>query len=215
MEDLTGQRFGRLVVIGLSSENHKGRSWSCHCDCGLVVRIWESHLVRVGIRSCGCLRPMLARTGRSQNPNYRIWQSARSRCSNPQNKSYPDYGGRGIEMCARWAGDFELFDEYVRNELGPRPSEDHQLDRINNEGNYEPGNIRWATRSENMINRRNVKVRDVLVLQQQVEDLLVDVGIARLERDCALNQLHDESDRVLWLERRIEAMRRELEQHDS
>ena len=88
-------------------------------------------------------------------PEYRIWLSMNDRCRNPKNKQFCDYGGRGIRVCDEWQGPcgFEMYSRHIES-LGPKPSEKHSLDRIDNNGNYEPGNIRWATKKEQQRNKR-------------------------------------------------------------
>jgi hypothetical protein len=89
-----------------------------------------------------------AASGRT--PEYNAWVSLNQRCKNPKNPRWKDYGGRGVTVCARWRDSFEAF----LADMGPRPSSEHSIDRINNDGNYEPGNVRWATRAEQYANRR-------------------------------------------------------------
>lgn len=155
MRPTPGMRFGKLVikerVPGLKS---KSTIWRCDCDCGgSIVTTWDC--IRRKTRSCGCLyfgRQNNLTHGLTQTNEYRIWAGMQQRCSNPNRPEYPNYGGRGIRVCERW-GDFELF----LGDMGPRPGLEYSIDRINNDGNYEPGNCRWATKSEQQSNRRVCK----------------------------------------------------------
>ena len=94
------------------------------------------------------------RHGLSNSPEYRIWAGMKSRCYNPKHESFRHYGARGIKVCDRWLHDFLAF----LQDVGSRPSPNHSLDRIENDGNYEPGNVRWATPAEQLINRRRWSV---------------------------------------------------------
>lgn len=135
--NLTNQTFGRLTV--LCQVGHEGGrvSWYCKCSCG-GFKIIDSKALRTGkTASCGCLRGTHKRS--KTDPLYRVWTSMRERCNNPKTKAYKRYGARGIKVCARW-DDFEMFIK----DMGPRPV-GHSIERNNNDGDYEPGNCRWAT----------------------------------------------------------------------
>jgi hypothetical protein len=150
--DLTGQRFGRLVVLARGANvivcGCSRVTWLCLCDCGKEKPVFGAHLRNGDAKSCAC--GLLGFThGKSRTPEYLAWQSLNYRCNNPNNASFPDYGGRGISVCERWS-DFPNF----LSDMGTRPSPLHSLDRIDNDGNYEPSNCRWATAQEQQRNKR-------------------------------------------------------------
>jgi hypothetical protein len=161
--DLTGQRFGKLLVLEYDRE-HK-RRWKCQCDCGNIAYAAQTGL-RCGDRiSCGCNRKGNANNGtRHRRLESYAYYGAKKRCVNPYSKSWKDYGGRGIKFL------FTSFQQFLA-EIGPKPTPKHQLDRINNDGHYEPGNIRWATPKENANNRRCSKPRTPPPLLALMEDV--------------------------------------------
>lgn len=157
--DLTGQRFGRLTVIERAPSAGRHPRWLCECECGASIVAYGSNLKRGRTQSCGCLHRegaaamMLARRThqRTRTPEWWTWQSMKQRCLNPNHAAYRHYGGRGILIHPAWIRSFEAFYAYV----GDRPSPNHSLDRIDNDGNYEPGNVRWATIVQQNNNSRN------------------------------------------------------------
>lgn len=154
--DLTGQVFGRLTVVGLGpSEVGRRRQTLCRCECGDMVGVQAGSLRGGRTLSCGCLRREVTRDrmrthGMTGSAEYTIWIGMRARCRNPQDEAYSRYGGRGITVCAAWG---ESFEQFLRD-MGQCPT-GLTLDRINNDGNYEPGNCRWATYTQQSRNRRS------------------------------------------------------------
>jgi hypothetical protein len=157
--EMTGRRFGRLVVVRLLERRGKSAYfWECRCDCG-IVKGFDGHSLRRGhVQSCGCLKRDLdrmkmvthgdSRAGRV-TPEYRAWRGMKSRCYRTTIKCYPYYGGRGIRVCDRWLTSFENF----LADMGRRPSSQHSLERKDPDGHYEPSNCKWATKEEQMKNR--------------------------------------------------------------
>lgn len=161
-QDLTGRRFGRLVVKEPVRRDHGCIVWLCTCDCGASADVKAIKLTTGRTSSCGCFRRensarMLFRHGGAGTPEHLAWQQMRRRCCKPGSKSYGDYGGRGITVCDKWMNSFEAFFA----DVGKRPSPGHTLDRIDVNGNYEPGNVRWATKIEQANNTRANRVLTV------------------------------------------------------
>lgn len=154
---MIGQRFGRLVIVQevWSNPKHHSRKFLCKCDCGTEKEILKSNIIRGKSISCGCFRAEKTgnqtRThGLSKTTTHLAWENMRRRCFDPRNKAWHNYGGRGITICERW-GKFANF----LADMGVKPFDSAQIDRINNNGNYEPENCRWLTPSENCRNKRD------------------------------------------------------------
>lgn len=156
--DLTGQRFGRLIAIdrapNIKDNGGSWTAWLCKCECGAVVTVRTGCLRRGDTQSCGCLRSeIITKHGGSASPEYWVWHAMHQRCENPKHESYRNYGARGITVCERW----REFADFIAD-MGPRPSPGHSIDRLDNDGPYEPGNCQWATKPEQGRNRRPAKV---------------------------------------------------------
>lgn len=176
--EMVGQKFGCLTVVSREPRARGQAYWRCVCDCG-GEKVTAGQSLRIGATtSCGCLRPDRSRknatrhghaaTGK-ETPEYKAWNSAIQRCTNPNNKSFPHYGGNGIKVCKRWRQSFEAF----LADMGPRPSSNHSLDRYpDRRGHYEPGNVRWATQDQQSENRDFARGANHGAAKLSVEDVL-------------------------------------------
>lgn len=142
-------RFGSWTVIKEAGKRGKNITWLCKCDCGTERDVMGGHLRHGKTKSCGCQMPkgsshVRFKHGMSETPEFKTWLQILTRCTNPNFKQWADYGGRGIKICDRWKSNFAAFLE----DMGPKPSPRHSIDRIDVDKGYEPGNCRWATPTE-------------------------------------------------------------------
>lgn len=131
--------------------------WSCVCDCGKVKTVHRGALLKGSTKSCGSFTCRPGITGNSLRPEYNPWYSMIDRCR-PDHRVAANYYARGIRVCDRWSGEFGF--ENFLSDMGPRPGKGYSIDRINNDGIYEPGNCRWATAKQQIDNRRKVACLD-------------------------------------------------------
>jgi hypothetical protein len=156
--EIIGRKFHRLLVLESAGRSaNKSILVRCRCDCGAVKVVRLCALLRSEIKSCGCLRRELSASqkstlthGCSHSPTYASWAAMKFRCTNPNHVAYKHYGGRGISVCPSWSNSFANF----LADLGERPV-GFTLDRINPDGNYEPGNCRWVSPKIQGNNRRS------------------------------------------------------------
>lgn len=163
----TGQRFGRLSIVKevepyVTPKGQSFRKFECKCDCGNIKNVVLSDLRKGNTSSCGCIHKeifsnVITKHGLRYHPLYETWKGMKQRCSNPNHQDYIDYGGRGITVCNRWRNSFSNFLE----DMGEKPSPEYSIERRNNNEGYDPENCYWATKSEQMKNRRPYKINKV------------------------------------------------------
>lgn len=194
-----GARFGFLTVVGAPKISLRSASIPCMCDCGVEILAPAQKLIQRHIRSCGCRRRGVVIHGeangvaKSTTKEYRAWRGIIARCVG---KGHPRYAGRGIGVCEEWRKDFGVFLAAV----GRAPTSLHTIDRIDNDGGYEPGNVRWATRQEQSDNRPVTSWMTIKGVRKTVAAWAEDTGIpyttllGRFKREGA----HDGILRKRW-----------------
>lgn len=180
-----GQRFGKLTVLEPFVQGKIATS-RCLCDCGTTKDIARSSLANGATQSCGCIwRNMIQHNhpmqkhgcakGRRLTKEYALWEGIKNRCYNTRVQSYRNYGARGITVCERWMDSFDAF----LSDVGYAPSRSHSLDRIDNNGNYEPGNVKWSTPSQQARNKRTNRLVTFNGVTKCVAEWCDQLGLSR------------------------------------
>ncbi len=181
--EMKGKKFGKMTVLQFAGINkHRRYLWKCLCECGAMIVVPGNALRSGNTASCGCHNRKKSIThgeSRTGSREYKAWAEMLSRCRNPDRECYKNYGGRGIKVCDRWLS-FENF----LHDMGRKPSVKHSLDRFpNNDGDYEPGNCRWATKKEQDTNRRQTRLLELNGKTMCLKDWARSVGMS----DCLLS----------------------------
>lgn len=183
VKDLTGQRFGYLLVIRFAEMGKDSHSrWVCRCDCGMEKIILRVNLGR-GTKSCGCHRRERNTThGLYGTVEHKSWANMLMRCRNPNIPDAKHYVLRGITVCDRW----RKFENFIAD-MGPKPSPKHTIERIDNDGNYEPENCKWATRAEQM---RNIRSNHLLTFNGKIQCMAAWASETGISRRAILDRLN-------------------------
>lgn len=199
-------KFGILTVLNkdkvyYSKAGNPRTNWICQCQCGNKTSVSISKLRNGHTKSCGCLQKIHTSKANLKHgynmgkglrkKEYNSWAAMKSRCLNKGNKKYPEYGGRGISICDEWV----KFENFIRD-MGDAPTSNHTIDRINNNGNYEPENCRWATQYEQSNNQRSTRFFEADGLKKTVSQWADYFGISRhiinnrLKRGSTFEDIH-------------------------
>lgn len=190
-----GQMIGSCFYLGEAERPNKDwrRYGYFRCECGKKFIAYIPQVKAGHTKSCGCLvarklSEMSSTHGKTNTPEYTTWVNIKQRCRNPKYSQYKDYGGRGIEMCDRWFNSFENF----LVDVGEKPSAKHSLDRHpNNDGNYEPGNTRWATTKEQALNKSNNRIISYMGIEKPLK-------VWTDEFNMPYHLVHKRIDRLKW-----------------
>ena len=185
--NLTGLTFGRLRVAGYMGRIGANNTWDCVCICGARSAVSGGNLKNGHTQSCGCLHKeqtsLATKThGDSKSAEYRIWSGMKKRCFDESTKNFHRYGGRGVTVCDRWVNSFEAF----LSDMGRRPSNKHSIDRKDNDGDYEPGNCRWATCKEQA---NNTSANVLLTINGLTKPLSIWAAEYELDRSVVMSRV--------------------------
>jgi hypothetical protein len=184
LKDITGQRFGLLAVTqrAASIPSHHNSQWECRCDCGALIIADGGNLKAGRTKSCGATEHRPKKRARRKDHKgdahaalRRIWGKMVQRCTNPKSPDYPMYGGRGIRVCDQW----RKLSNFIAD-VGERPSPQHSIDRYpNKNGNYEPGNVRWATPTEQANNTRRNRILSAFGRSMTMAEWSREIGVSQ------------------------------------
>lgn len=188
--DLTGKRFGRLIVIKKIGRVGHDTAWECKCDCGNLHNARSGDLKCGNVSSCGCLRKEVAKNkqykhGLSDKKLYYVWKSMIRRCYNTKESHYSSYGGRGIKVCDAWKSDCKPFYEWA---LSSGYAEGLSIDRINVDGNYEPSNCQWISMLKQQFNKRNNHTLTYDGKTQTITEWALEIGV---KQKTLLSRIND------------------------
>jgi len=194
VKDITGNKYGRLTVLGLDSVRNRSSYWLCLCECGNEKVVRNDCLKSGNTRSCGCLNrePREVIHGLARTRLYRIYHAMKQRCYNPNANHYDRYGGRGIRICDEWLNDFQTFAEWA---ISDGYASGLTIDRIDNDGNYEPSNCRWVTqRVQTRNSSRNTSIeyngeRRILTDWCELYGVNIATAAHRLARGWSLDRV--------------------------
>lgn len=186
-QDLTGQKFNKLLVLELDTNHNDCRTkWICRCDCGKVISVRANNL-KNGQIGCECSKDGHPKHGLVRHKLYNTWRGMKARCYNKNSVSFHNYGGRGIQVFHDWLSNPQAFIDYITNLPNYGLDNFTSLDRIDNDGNYEPGNLRWATPYTQTRNSRKSKLEPEDIVK--IRDLFNDkISIAELARQFKVSE---------------------------
>lgn len=201
IKDVIGQKFGRLTVVKFTEISKDGHAlWECYCDCGKAIITKGSSLRSGDTTSCGCYQiERSTKHGLTHTREYQTWLHLKDRCYNSNDKYYHNYGGRGVVVCERWINPVDGFMNFY-NDMGNRPKGKYSIDRINNDGNYEPSNCEWNTYKIQNNNRRSNRL---LTLHGETKTMQQWVDILNIPRSTLKQRLRNgwSEEEALTLER--------------
>ena len=197
-QNLIGQKFGRLTVINEAPAKNNNTFWKCICECGNEKNINASSLKNGSTKSCGCIFKNRNGITTSDTNNdlyklYNIYRVMIYRCNNKNHKRYADYGGRGIKVCDRWMESFENFLEDMKDTYQPGLS----IDRINNDGNYEPSNCQWSTRKEQQRNKRTTKL--TLEIVNEIRNSKISIRKLAMIYNVSVSLIREIKSNIVWV----------------